>query len=320
MSIDLNDVLVFARVYEAGSFTDAARALGAPKSTISRRVAALEERLGARLIERTTRKFRPTEAGTLLYERARRIALALDEAEAAVAELHDRPKGTLRLTAPVDFGSAWLPAMLADFVRQYPEVRVDVELSNRYVDLLAEGFDLAIRAGQLEDSSLIARRLGKNRLRLYAAPSYFADRSEPLQPEELADHQLVLFRAPRFQATLTLSRGAEVRTLEATSRISVHDFTLLRGLLIAGTGIGVLPDVAGGVEVKSGRLRLVLPEWCLGEGVISAVYPSSRHLSASLRAFLDHLTSQLSPPPWHEEGSDGATPSPASAVHLGAKG
>ena len=310
MSIDLNDVLVFARVYEAGSFTVAARALGAPKSTISRKVAALEERLGARLVERTTRKFRPTEAGTLLYERAQRIALALDEAEAAVAELHDRPKGTLRLTAPVDFGSAWLPAMLADFVRQYPEVRVDVELSNRFVDLLAEGFDVAIRAGQLDDSSLIARRLGKNRLRLYAAPSYLQARPAPQQPEDLAAHQLVLFRAPRFHATWQLSRGVEVRTMETVSRISVHDFKLLRGLLVAGSGIGVLPDVTGGAEVRAGRLQLVLPEWSLGEGTMSAVYPSSRHLSASVRAFLDHLTSHLSPPPWQQEqdATPGASP------------
>ena len=298
MSIDMNEVLMFSRVVESGSFTAAAAALGVPKSTVSRKVSALEERLGARLIERTTRRLRLTEAGTLLYERARRIALALDEAEAAVGELQDRPKGTLRLTAPIDMGNAWLGPVLADFVRLYPEVRLDIELSNHVVDLLAEGFDVAIRAGKLVDSSLVARKLGTSRMALFASPDYVASHPAPTTPQQLVDHDVLLFRSPRFEATWTLTRKGEQVDVQLHSRLSANDFTMLRGLLRAGVGIGMLPDVTGALGVRSGALVRVLPGWCLGEGQVSAVYPSARHLSATLRAFLDHLRDRLSPPPW----------------------
>lgn len=314
--MDLNDVMVFLRIAEDGSFTAAARGLGVPKSTVSRKLAALEERLGARLVERTTRRLRLTEAGTLLLERVRRIAVALDEAQAAVAELQDRPKGTLRLTAPIDIGQGWLAPIIADFVRDFPEVRVDVELNNRVVDLLAEGFDVAIRAGKLVDSSLVARRLASSHMALFAAPSYLAARAAPATPADLADHDLLLFRAPRFATTWTLERGSERVQMEVTSRFSANDFAMLREATAAGLGVGMLPDVSAAAAVRAGRLEQVLPGWTLGEGQVSAVYPSSRHASATLRAFLEHLRGRMTPAPW-DLPAEPTRPTPAATTAAG---
>jgi DNA-binding transcriptional LysR family regulator len=296
--MDMNEVLIFARVVEAGSFTAAGRALDLPKSTVSRKVAALEERLGVRLLERSTRRLRMTEAGKVLFERARRISLALNEAEAAVAELQAEPKGTLRLTAPVDFGQAWLAPIIASFNAAYPDVRVDIELTGRVVDMLAEGFDVALRAGTLVDSSLVARRLGTTRLGLYCGPGYLARRGAPATPEELVDHDVILFRGPRFDARWVLTSADQRREIKVDSRVSANDFIMVRGLATANMGIALLPDVVGAVEVAAGTLVPVLPQWCLGTGQLSAVYPSARHLSATVRAFLDHLKDAFSPPPW----------------------
>lgn len=304
--MDMNEVLIFARVVEAGSFTAAGRALGLPKSTVSRKVAALEERLGARLLERTTRRLRLTEAGSVLFERARRISVALDEAEAAVGELQSEPKGTIRLTAPVDMGHTWLGPIIARFLAAYPDVHVDIELTGRVVDLLAEGFDVAIRAGKLADSSLVARRLGRTRIGLFASPDYLSWRGVPEHPNDLAEHAFVLFRGSRFEETLNLQRGAEQLEIHVQGRASANDFTMLRGLCAAGAGIGQLPDVVGALEVEAGRLVPVLPDWCTGEGQVAAVYPSSRHLSTTVRAFLDHLRDELTPPPWEVLLSSGA--------------
>ncbi len=296
--MDMNEVLIFSRVVDAGSFTAAGRALDLPKSTVSRMVAALDERLGVRLLERTTRRLRLTEAGSVLYERARRIALALDEAEAAVGELQAEPKGTIRLTAPVDMGHTWLGPIIARFLAAYPEVNVDIELTGRVVDLLAEGFDVAIRAGRLADSSLVARRLGRTRISLFASPDYVAWRGAPETPDQLAEHDFVLFRGSRFEETLSLRRGTVEREIRVQGRASANDFTMLRALCVAGSGIAQLPDVVGALEVEAGRLVPVLDDWCTGEGQVAAVYPSSRHLSTTVRAFLDHLRDELSPPPW----------------------
>lgn len=296
--MDMNEVLIFARVVEAGSFTAAGRGLDLPKSTVSRKVAALEERLGVRLLERSTRKLRLTEAGAVLFERARRIALALTEAEAAVGELQSAPKGTLRLTAPADVGQHWLGPVIASFSAAYPDVRVDIELTSRVVDLVAEGFDVALRAGRLADSSLVARRLGNTRLGLYCSPAYAALHGLPERPEALIDHATILFRSPRFESRWTLTSAEETCEVRVESRASANDFIMLRGLAVADMGIAILPNVVGAIEVAEGRLVAVLPAWGLGDGALSAVYPSARHLSATVRAFLDHLREAFTPPPW----------------------
>ena len=188
---DLNDVLAFTHVADSGSFTRAAERLGWPKSSVSHRVARLEACLGARLLERSTRRLRLTDVGARFHEHARRVLLELDLAAATVDSFRARPQGRLRVSASVVLGQALLPAMLAEYTAQYPEVDLFVDLANRRVDLLEEGYDLAIRAGELPDSSLVSRRLGRARAGLFAAPAYLRLHGRPTTAQALAGHALI---------------------------------------------------------------------------------------------------------------------------------
>jgi len=195
-TIDLNRVRLFTRVVDAGSFTAAARAAGLPKSSISRAVAALERDLGVRLIQRTTRRVQVTEAGRTYYESVSRALSGIDEATEAVADLTDIPRGTVRLTAPADMGDRLLAPALTRFASRYPEVHLEVSLAQRVVDLVHEGFDLAVRIGKLTDSRLVARPLGPVRAGVFASPRYLKRRGRPRSVAELASHECLLFRSP----------------------------------------------------------------------------------------------------------------------------
>ncbi len=296
--MDLNEMLVFTRVVDAGSFTAAAAKLDMPKSTVSRKVSALEERLGARLLHRTTRKLHLTDVGADFYERCASIVRAVAEAEQAVTETQDTPKGRLRLTAPVDFGVEVLAPLIARFLELNPLVQLDVELTGRVVDLVAEGFDVAIRAGRLPDSSLIARKLGSTQIHVVASPDYLQVHGCPKRPEELAGHTFVLHNAPSMVRTFTLHGAGGVREVEVVGRVSVNEYGVVHRLAAAGFGLAAVPDVICAQDVREGRLVQVLPGWAVPEGAIYAVYPSTRHLSAALRAFLDFVKAEMTPPPW----------------------
>ncbi len=298
MDADLNEVLVFVKVVEAGAFTAAADALSVPKSTVSRKVAALEQRLGARLLERTTRKLRLTEAGEVYYPRARQIVRDLEDADQAVAKLQDKPRGTLRVTAPVEFGEAFLPEILIEFSRLHPEVNVDLDLTGRIVDLVDEGYDLAIRPGPLPDSSMVARKLGLFTAGLYAAPSYLEARGTPSTLEELAQHCAVLFTPLSARGEWTLVRDGESRRIPMRARLGANHFAVVHAATVAGLGIAWLPPYMARPDVETGRLIPILGEWALPTAPLYVVYPSSRGLTAKTRAFLDLLSERLSPPPW----------------------
>ena len=203
-TIDLNRIRLFARVVEAGSFTAAARDAGLPKSSVSRAIAALERDLAVRLIHRTTRRLQPTEAGRAYYESLSRALAGIDEATAAAAELQDTPRGTVRLTAPTDLGDRLLPPLLVGFAARYPEVRVDVVLTQRFVDLVHEGIDLALRVGRLGDSRLVARPLGTVRAGVFASPRYLERRGAPRTVAALAEHECLLFRSSSGRAVWKL--------------------------------------------------------------------------------------------------------------------
>ena len=193
-TIDLNRVRLFVRVVDAGSFTAAARAAGMPKSSVSRSVAGLERDLGVRLIQRTTRRIQPTEAGRAYYESVSRALSGIDQATETVADLKDVPRGTVRITAPADSGHRLLAASLVAFTSQHAEVRVDVSLTQRVIDMVHEGFDLAIRIGRLDDSGLIARRLGSVRAGVFASERYLSRKGRPESVAAIATHECILFR------------------------------------------------------------------------------------------------------------------------------
>lgn len=283
--MDLNDILVFTRVVQSGSFTAAARTLDLTKSSVSRKLTGLEDRLGARLLQRTTRQLSLTDVGRAYYENCARIVGELEEADLAVGRMQAAPRGTLRITVPLAFGL--LGGIVAEFLNRYPEVRVAITATDRQVDLVEEGFDLAIRAGALADSTLIARPLGRLRRLLAAAPAYLQRSGAPKTPAELTAHACLVFAAAPSPAHWTLrSQGKSVEVV-APARLVVNDFELLREATASGLGIAALPEFLCAEDFARGRLEPVLERWCTEETPVHALYPSTRHLSPKVIAFVE---------------------------------
>ena len=297
--MDLNEIVVFSRVVETGSFTAAAQALGLPKSTVSRKVAQLEERLDARLLQRTTRKLSLTEIGKAYYERCARIVSDIAEAEQMVSDLQAAPRGLLRVTAPVDVGGLYLGCLIAEFLAGQPDIQIELVLSDRVFDLVDERLDVGLRFGPLPDSSLVARRLGPVDGYLVASPAYLARRGTPTHPDQLAGHDMVRFvPIKRLRSwTLTGPRGVEVE-VQPTSRFTTNGMFAAREAVRAGAGISMLSDFAVSADLADGRLVRVLPAWRGFSNELFAVYPSTRNLSPKLKSFLGFLTEKLTPPPW----------------------
>jgi len=295
--MDLNEIVVFAKVVETRSFTAAAQQLGLPKSTVSRKVAQLEERLGVRLLQRTTRKLSLTEIGQVYYERCQRIVSDIMAAEQVVTDMQATPRGLLRVTSPVDFGAFALGAIVADFLSELPDIHVDLHVTDRVVDLVEEGLDLGIRFGPLVESSLIARKLCTVGLRLCATPAYLARKGMPTHPDDLDVHDIVAFVPVPRMATWTLE-GPDGTVVELTpsARFSSNNLMAIRDAALAGTGIAQLPEFVCG-ESNDGFVY-VLPEWRAQPAELYAVYPSTRNISPKLRAFIEFLAARLSPPPW----------------------
>ncbi len=296
--LNLNDMAIFTKVVESGSFTGAARLLGLPKSTVSRKIAHLEESLGVRLLERTTRALKLTEIGATYFEHCARIVSEAEEANLAVTQMQATPRGKLRITAPTEFGSLYLGAILAAYLQRYPQVKVEVELSNRVVDLIDEGFDLAIRAGSLPDSSLIARKLASESVFICASPVYLENQGQPLTPEELSRHEMILSPASPRNHLKLLSEKGEAATVTIRGSLQVNSLATARDAAVAGLGLVALPEMICWEDLQSGRLQVALQGWVLPGTGIHAVYPSPRHLSAKVKTFIDFLQAKLTPPPW----------------------
>jgi len=287
---DLNAIAIFGKVVEHRSFRGAAAALDIPKSTVSLKVAQLEDRLGVRLLERTTRTLRLTDSGTAYY---RQIAPALDalrEAQATVAALQAKPTGVLRLTTTSAFGRYMLPPVLDDYARRYPEVEIQIELGHRHVDLIEEGFDLAIRSGPLADSSLIARVLPAGAYRIYASAAYLRRRGQPRSPAQLRDHDCVLMSGHQAPGRWQFRTGRRTITVEVRGKIRVNSLGVVCALAAAGHGIARLPEHIG--DTAPG-LRRILDHLAPEPIAWHAVYPSARNMSPKVRAFLDVLDHQL---------------------------
>jgi DNA-binding transcriptional LysR family regulator len=285
----LDDALIFTRVVECHSFTLAAQGLSMQKSTVSRRIALLEERLGVRLLNRTTRKLRLTEVGQAYYERCRQIMLDFAEAEQAVMQLQLEPSGLLRITAPIEFGQLFLGQVLGDFMRQYPQISAEVELTSRHVDPVEESVDIAILVGQPQDSTLIARKMFETGRRLYASPDYLALHGTPQTVAELAGHRAVLL--PRDSSRYWPLAG---ESIACQSVLSCNNITFAREAVMAGAGIAGLPVMICEAALQAGQLVELLPEARLPAGELYAVYPSRRFQAMKVKTFLDFLISSLS--------------------------
>lgn len=289
----LNDMALFVEVVKAMSFRRAADALGMPNSTLSRRVSALEKAIGLRLLHRTTRKLELTEAGQIYYERSKRI---VDEARLAheqLGELLAQPSGVLRASLPVDFASAYLAPLIAEFARLYPGISFDFDLTPRRVDLVSEPFDVAIRMGESQDSNLIARQLASLATHVYASPGYLARAGELRQPADLARHQCLGFRASKTMAwRLTRTDGSEAVDVEVSGRFQLNSMGMMRRLATLDLGLVVLADALAADEVASGRLRRVLPDW---QGPRTPVYAitETRLLPAKTQRFIEFLRERL---------------------------
>jgi DNA-binding transcriptional LysR family regulator len=282
----LANIRVFTRVIEAGGFTAAADKLGLSRAAVSKAVIDLETELGVRLLERTTRRVRPNEIGLAYYEKCVRILLELQEADDAARQLHQTPRGTLRINAPVSFALLHLRPVIAAYATAYPEVTVAIDLSDRFVDLIDEGYDLAIRIARLEDSSLVARRICAARRVLCAAPSYLAKNGTPQTPTDLADHSCLVYgNSARGQWRLIGSDGEH--TVAVSGRMASNNGDMLACCAVEGHGITLLPTFIVGPDLQTGRLEVVLPEYAPPEIAIHAVYPPSRHLAAKVRTFVD---------------------------------
>jgi DNA-binding transcriptional LysR family regulator len=291
--MDLNEILVFAKVVQAGSFIGASRALDMPKSTVSRRVSELEERLGARLLQRTTRKLSLTEVGQAFYQHAVRVVAEAEEAELVVGRMQATPRGFLRITTPLSFG--YLGPIIASFLERYPEVQVEMVCADRVVDLIQEGFDVAVRAGRLADSTLIARSLGSLSSYLVASPAFLRRQGVPRQPRDLERFDCLAFGSGAHSASWKLQKGGRTLAMTIRPRFFVNDFDFLDEATLSGLGIAMLPSFRCVQHLRAKRLKRVLPEWGSPEIPLHAVYPSTRHLSPKVKAFLDHLSEHMTP-------------------------
>lgn len=302
--MDLNDIVVFTKVVETRSFTGAAEQLGLPKSTVSRKLAQLEERLGVRLVQRTTRKLALTEVGEAYYERCSRIVADIASAEQLVTDMQTTPRGRLRVSAPIDLSTRYLGAIVSDFLAMHGDVFVELDASDRYVDLIEEGFDVAVRFGPLPESTLIARRLCTLDAVLCAAPSYLERRGTPTSIEELDEHDRVLFTpSPRIQ-TWTLTNGDQSYELGRPARLASNNVGAVHQALLGGGGIGVLAEFMVGCDIAQGRLTPLLPAWRGRPIEVFAVYPARGKLPPRLALFLDHLVKSFNPPPWSRVGGE----------------
>jgi DNA-binding transcriptional LysR family regulator len=293
---DLNEMLVFARVVQSGSFTAAARELQMPKSTVSRKVTDLEERLGVRLLQRTTRTLGLTDEGRTYYDFSARILGEVDEAENAVGRLRGSPRGLLRVTTPLNFD--FMGAILADFVKKHTEVTLDVVATDRRVGLVEEGFDVAIRAGTLADSTLVARPLATVRRIVVVSPEYMKKRGRPRQPADLAEHDALVFGSGESPTTWRLQKGTTSVDVVVKPRIVMNDFDVLHDAALAGVGVAMLPVFRCCAGVRERRLERLLKDWCSPAATLYAVYPTARLLSPKVKAFVEHLQERFTPPPW----------------------
>ncbi len=292
---DLNALVVFAKVVEANSFSKAARRLNMPVSTASRKVANLEDRLGVRLLERSTRNLRLTDIGAEVLEHAQRCVEVTEAVDSIVSNQLAEVKGTLRLSAPPNISDSLLAPLVNGFQASYPAVRVQIMVTDRYVDHIAEGIDIAFRVGPLKDSSLVARTILRYRHQLVASPEYLANHGVPLKPADLLDHRLLAFSLWAQDNSWTFfSDEKQQQTISFQPHLAMNDFAGLVSVLVSGGGIGDLPPIVSPELMREGQLVEVMPNWHFRTIDLSAVHLGNRHIPRAVRLFKE-FAAQMAP-------------------------
>lgn len=287
--LDLNDIAVFVRVAQLGSFSRAAHALGMPVSTVSRRVGALEDQLGVTLLQRTTRKLSLTVQGRAYLDECGEPLAQLYDAERALTQTQKQPEGLLRISVPFLFGQAPFYDFLSGFMKTYPLIEVELYVTNAMLDLIAENIDVAIRFGGLSDSTLVSQRIGTSVRYLVAAPAYLANHAVPKKIEDLSTHKCIVLNGRNNQTEWQLVKGRRVVKLHVSGPVSGRDFESVSAFVDRGHGVGLLPSEFCNEKIASGELVRLLPEWSSPEIPIHVVYPTRRFLPSRLHVFLDAL-------------------------------
>ncbi|MEI6559749.1 MAG: LysR family transcriptional regulator [Rhodospirillaceae bacterium] len=296
-------MIAFVRVAETRSFSEAARRLRTSKSVISRQVAALETDLGVRLFHRTTRSLTLTEAGQGYCEKVGRILADIEEANLSVTRLQAAPRGRLRVNAPMSFGFRHLAPALPEFLKRYPEVEIDITMNDRFVDLVEEGFDVAVRIGRLTDSSLVARKLAPMRRVICASPAYLETFGVPQSPDDLAGRECLCYSNMALSDEWSFTRpDGRPWPVEVRGRLRANNGDALRVAALQGLGLANLPTFIVGPDLQDGTLLGVLADYITHDTAVHAVYPHSRHLSPKVRAFVDFLAGRFGPRPYWDAG------------------
>lgn len=285
----LTSMKVFAAVVEAGSFTAASDRIEMSRAMVSKYVASLEARLGTRLLQRTTRKLKLTESGSAYFERCQQIIAAVIEAEEGALKLTTSPRGTLRLTMPLSFGILHMGPMISAYLKQFPEVKVDIQLTDRRVDLIEEGFDLAVRIGSLVESGLIARKLASDSLVVCGSPDYFRQHGVPLTPADLARHNCLIYTYSRAGEEWKMSGPDGHFAVKVTGSLRANNGDMVKLAALGGVGLMRQPKFLVGEDIRAGRLVEVLTAYRDSDLGIYAVYPSRTYLSAKVRTFVDFM-------------------------------
>ena len=311
----LAGIPAFEGVVAAGSFAGAARALGLSVAAVSKQVRGLEDRLGVRLLQRTTRQVRLTDAGERFHERCRRILADLEEAEREVAARQETARGRVRVSAPMSFGERHLGPLVSAFLARHPDVEIDLVLDDRFVDLLAEGFDVAVRIAELRDSSLVARRLCASRRVLCASPAYLARHGTPAAPDDLPAHRCIGYAYMASGCDWPFRARDGRRLVRVRGPVMSNNGDVLRVLALDGCGIALLPTFLVSDDLHAGRLREVLPDQLDGDPALWVLHPSRRHVPLAVRAFVDVVVARFAGvAPWDRPITKrSATPLPASS-------
>lgn len=289
----LDAMNAFVRVVALGSYAEAGRALGLTRSAVSKAVMELEQLLGARLLDRTTRRVSATEAGLAYYESCVDVLARVEETEMQVSRLHDEPRGVLKVNAPMSFGSLYLGPLIADFMANYPELKIELTLNDRFIDPIEEGVDVTIRIGILADSSLIARRLAPARRVLIAAPGYLKKFGLPKAADDLMQHRCLNYGHTTTLQRWQLTHDGQTISLAINSVLCSNNGDVLRDAALGGQGIAKLPTFLVGAEIKAGRLKVVMPDYPPTELGIFALYAPNRYLAAKTRLLIDFLASRF---------------------------
>jgi DNA-binding transcriptional LysR family regulator len=289
------------KVVASGSYAEAARRLGLTRSAVSKGVMELEQMLGARLLDRTTRRVTPTEAGLAYYERCMAILAQVEETEAQVSRLHDEPKGILKVNGPMSFGALYLGKAVADFMIRYGDLKVELTLTDRFIDPLEEGADITVRIGTLTDSSLIARRIAPARMVLVASPDYLKKHGMPHAPADLINHRCLSYGHTTSMQRWHLTEKGQPISVSIGSCLSSNNGDALRDAAVKGIGITSLPTFIVGEDIAAGRLKIVLPDNRPADLTIHALYAPNRYLAAKTRVFIDFLVERFGKnPPWDD--------------------